>query len=475
MNTSRRHFLRAASGITAASAGALAQPFCTPLAMSLAGIGSIAAHNANAADTSNGYRALVCLFMDGGNDSHNWVVPTDPSGYAEYASARGGLALPVDALSPITSSGQDAGRNFGMPTELQPLRNWYETGHAAIVANVGTLVQPVTKKDYMAGRNLPSKLFSHNDQKSTWQSLLPEGAPSGWGGRMGDILMSANQQPVFTAVSTFGNAVFLSGSKVTQYQVARSGPVSVRSLAGSHFMGSNTAGGILKRSVASSGSTAFQAEYARVVQRAMASDGVLRTALAGTSIPAIPATKIRLPAGEETLNNNELAQQLYMVSKLIAAGQSMGMRRQIFMVRVTGFDTHSSQMEAQPVLMSRVAHSIDYFLSSMNSIGMLNNVLLFTASDFGRTLTTNGDGSDHGWGSHHFVVGGGVKGRKIYGRFPVTALNTEDDIGSGRLLPGIAVTELAATLGGWMGLSSTDLSYVLPTLSNFSNQNIGFV
>ena len=474
MTASRRHFLHAAAGLAAATTESILARASLPMAMSLAGMASLASHSAGAA-TTTGYRALVCLYMAGGNDSHNWVVPLDAAGYSSYASVRGELAWPVTKLQSIFSTGQASGRAFGMPTDLQPLRQWYEAGKAAIVANAGPLNHPLTVAEYKAGQGLPSKLYSHNDQQSMWQSLSPEGAPSGWGGRMGDILLSANQYPAFTAVSAAGNAVFLSGSSVTQYQVGAEGPVSVRALGESSMMGSGTAGSVLRRSLTSAGSTPLQAEYARVMKRAIDNDAVLQNALKTVSVPAIPGTRVALEGGSIPLDQEGLARQFRMVAQMIGAGQAMGMRRQVFMVQMPGFDSHSNQMRDQPGQMARAAHSISYFLSALETMGLLNNVLLFSASDFGRTLTSNGDGSDHGWGSHHFVAGGGVKGRNIYGAFPIAALGTQTDVGLGRLLPGISVTELAATLGTWLGLSATELKYVLPNLGNFSSTRLGFI
>jgi uncharacterized protein (DUF1501 family) len=462
-NASRRQFLRIAAGLSAA-----AGPVSAPLATSLAALGTLAAGNAQAFDAAGPYRALVCLFMNGGNDSHNWVVPIDVTGYAEYSAARRELALPFGNLLPIGSTSQAAGRTFGMPSELQPLRKWYEAGQAAVVANVGPLVRPTTQAEFLAGTSLPSKLFSHNDQASAWQSLAPEGAPSGWGGRMGDILMSGNQHGVFTAISAAGNALFLSGSIVTQFQVGLDGPVTLNALTASSVFGSPHGAAALRRTLAATGSTAHQGEYTRIVQRAIESNAVLQTALPGVQVPAIPATLIPLGAGGSiALDQDSLARQLRTVARLIGAGQTLGMRRQVFMVSMGGFDSHANQVRDQPALMARVSQSIDYFMSALSAMGMLESVTLFTASDFGRTLASNGSGSDHGWGSHHFVAGGAVNGRDIYGRFPITALRTSDDVGSGRLLPSTSVTEYAATLGRWMGLSNADLSLVLPNLSNF--------
>lgn len=460
MNASRRHLLRTAASLAATLPGARA-----PLALSLAGLGALAADRAEAADTG-GYRALVCLFMLGGSDSHNWIVPTDAAGYAEYARVRAELAWPSARLQPIRTPRQDSGRSFGMPQELAALRSWYESGRAALLANVGPLVRPLTKAEYRnGGAAVPAKLFSHNDQQSTWQSLAPEGALSGWGGRMGDLLRSANAQPVFTAVSANGNAVFLTGRSVTQYQAGANGPIGVDALSKTWVLGSSSVAPVLRRVLGSSGSNDFQAEYARIVQRSLDTTATLRSAIDSAGIPALSTA----------LAEDALARQLRVVAQMIAAGPRMGMKRQVFMVSLGGFDSHNNQMRDQPVLMSRVANASDWFLRALDAAGMLGNVTLFSASDFGRTLSSNGDGSDHGWGSHHFIAGGAVRGGDLYGRFPLTALGTDTDVGSGRLLPTTSVTQYAATLGRWMGLTPSELTTVLPNLGQFSQTDLGFL
>ena len=464
-NTSRRAFLAAAGGLAASGLGR----FATPLAMNLAGLGAMAAGQASAATTNDGYKAIVCLFMQGGNDSHNWIVPTDAASYASYASARRELAVPLNKLLALSTSGQAAGRTFGMPQELAPLQARYEAGQCAVVANVGTLVRPLTKSEAVAGVGLPPKLYSHNDQAAMWQSLQPEGAPTGWGGRMGDVLMSANQQPVFTAISTNGNAVFLSGSKVSQYQLGVNGPVTISAAQAGTHAGSTAVPTALKNMLGTTSSpNDFQAEYLKVVQRSLATSGTLQTALSAAAIPALPSVNIALPDGT-TLNlaGDSLAKQLRIVAQMIASAPRLGLQRQVFMVSVSGFDAHAFQMRDQPMMMARVAQSIGWFMDAMQGVGMSNNVTLFTASDFGRTLVSNGDGSDHGWGSHHLVVGGAVKGKQILGNFPLTALGTSTDVGSGRLLPGIGVTQLAGSLAAWMGLNATERQLVLPNLANF--------
>ena len=461
----RRHFLRAAASLSA----------MPRLSLPLAGLAALAAQTSQAADVTGPYKAIVCLFMHGGCDTHNWVVPMEATGYAKYAATRGELAWPLARLQPITTTSQAAGRSFGMPEELAPLRKWYEAGQAAVVANVGPLLRPITKAEFTSGVGMPSKLFSHNDQQSTWQSLMPEGAPSGWGGRMGDILMSANAYPVFTAVSTAGNAVFLSGSSVTQYQMGSDGPVKIMGLTGTPVFGATAAPAILQRQLATGGSHPLQAEYARVLQRSISTSSVLQAALPGVPVAAIPTTVLPTGTGTTTLDKTNLARQLRMVAQMVGAGPGLGMRRQVFMVSMGGFDTHANQMRDQPGHMAEVAHAVDYFMTTLAGMGLLNNVALFTASDFGRTLLSNGDGSDHGWGSHHFVAGGAVKGRNIHGRFPLTTLGTADDLGSGRLLPAHSVSQLAAPLGRWMGLSAGEMATVLPGLGNFDAQALQFI
>ena len=473
MNTSRRHFLHSAAALAAAGSR-IGQPLCLPLSMGLAGMAGLAQHAA-AADTS-GYKALVCLFMHGGNDGHNWVVPMDPTGYGEYAKARTSLALPLSSLLPITSNNQSSGRAFGMPAELAPLRELYEAGRAAVVANVGTLVRPITKAEYLAGIGVPPRLFSHNDQQSMWQSLATEGARSGWGGRMGDILASANANPVFTCVSATGNAVFLSGTGVTQYQVNTDGPVAAAGIGKTWLMGSDQGAAALRHVLSDAGNSPFQAENTRIMQRAIAAEAQLRTALASVSVPALPATTLALASGSTTLDKEPLARQLRMVAQLIGGHQVLGMRRQVFMVGIGGFDNHANLLRDHASLSARVAHSVRWFSDAMTTMGMGSSVTLFTASDFGRTLSSsNGEGSDHGWGSHHLVVGPALRGREVHGRMPVVALGNLDEVGSGRLLPSTSVSQLAAALGRWMGLSESDLAWALPALPGFAGAVAGTV
>lgn len=457
--------MRALSGL-AASASAIPRQGLL-LGTQLAALAAMAQQSSHAADLSGGYKALVCVFLNGGCDMHNWVVPIDTDGYAAYSRVRPDLAWPLARLQAITTTGQAPGRQLAMPVELAPLARWHSAGKASVLLNCGTLERPLTKAEYLAGAGLPRKLFSHNDQASMWQTLSTEGARSGWGGRMGDLLMAANANPVFTAVSATGNAAFLTGQNVTQFQVSANGLVTTSGINAPAIYGAARGSAALGRVLNPSSTDPLLAEYTRVLQRGLSANSLLQTALGGASVPAIPTTPVALGGGTATLDTIGLAQQLRVVLQMIAANQALGMRRQVFMVSMGGFDTHANQMRDQPGHMAQVASSIDYFLTSLQTLGLLNNVTLFTASDFGRTLVSNGDGSDHGWGSHHFVAGGAVRGGTTLGRFPNLAAGSSDDIGSGRLLPSISVSQLAASLGGWMGLSASEQIQVLPNLGNF--------
>ena len=415
--------------------------------------------------------------MAGGNDAHNWVVPADTAGYAEYARARGALAMPSANLQTLSAAPRQAsGRTFAFASDLDPLRELYEAGQLAVIANVGTLQRPTTKPEYLAGTSLPPKLFSHNDQQSWWQSLAPEGARSGWGGRIADALMAQNGAPIFTSVSASGNAILLSGVQGQQYQIGTTGAVPIRPLQDASTLGSTTVGSVLRQSMARTRNDQLQSGYNQVVRRSSEAYNLLSQAVAKTTVAQLRSSGVRL-SNNSSINLELLpaAQQLRAVAQMITARSTLGMQRQVFMVQIGGFDTHGNLVRDQPALMGGVAQSIAWFMQTMRDQGLADAVTLFTASEFGRTLSTNGSGSDHGWGSHHFVVGGAVKGRDIYGKFPITALGTAEDIGSGRTLPTTSVTEYAATLARWMGVSAADLAVVLPNIGNFSNTDLGFL
>lgn len=475
LNASRREFLRAASLMSAAGAAS------APFALNLLTMG------AAAAQTAGDYKAIVCLFLAGGNDQANTVLATDPTSWNDYLSVRttseaGSIALPAVSAAggvlPIVPNTAQAGREFALHPELGPLKDLFDNGRAAIVANVGPLIAPTTRDQYRAKSvPLPPKLFSHNDQSSLWQSYSPEGATYGWGGRMGDLLASMNGNTNFTSVSASGNAVFLAGRSINQYQVNASGAVPIGGLSGSLF-GAPVNANPLQAIISGSRNNLLEREHAAIVRRSIDAQAVLSGAMlpSGTGGVANPSQYTNPVTG--ALANNPLATQLQTVARVIGGRGGLGARRQVFFVSMGGFDTHDFQRNNQAGLMARLAHALSYFDTTLSNLGgadLRNQVTLFTASDFGRTFTSNGDGTDHGWGSHHFVVGGAVRGKNIYGTFPVTGVGHAQDVGSGSLLPAISVDQYGATLASWFGLTDSQIAEVFPNILNFSNRNLGFM
>ncbi|MEO8924419.1 MAG: DUF1501 domain-containing protein [Caldimonas sp.] len=454
-NVSRRAFLQRASALSIAGAA-------TPWAVNLAAMGEAAA--AGATD----YKALVCVFLYGGNDYGNTLIPVDASSYAAYQGMRPTLAYAASDLVATTlvpSLALAGGRQYALAPELAPLLPLFASGKLGVMLNVGTLVQPTTKAQYTANSvPLPPKLFSHNDQQSVWQSSSPEGASSGWGGRMGDLFVAGNGNATFTCVNVSGNAVYLSGKTAVQYQVSTSGPVAFNGLSVPLF-GSAACSTALRSLVTAPRTHLFENEYTRVAARSISAGGVLTAALAGAPVIATP-----FPAG------NPLADQLEFVARMISTAATTGTKRQVFFVSLGGFDTHDGLAAIHPGLLTNVAGAMSAFYQATVELGVADQVTAFTASDFGRTLTAD-DGSDHGWGSMHFLLGGAVQGGRYYGTAPVVANGGVDDVGQGRLLPSTAVDQYAATLGKWFGIGDPDLLTVLPNLHNWNpgQRNLGFV
>jgi uncharacterized protein (DUF1501 family) len=464
---SRRRFL----GSLAAMAGSSAAPF----AMNLA-----AMSNAAAADLT-GYKALVCLFMVGGNDHYNTVLATDSASWNTYQKLRysvdtDSIALAAGSVLPIAPNTPQAGRSFALHPQLGAMKTLFDSGRAAIVSNVGTLVQPTTLAQYKARSvPLPPKLFSHNDQQSTWQSGRPEGSTFGWGGRMGDLIASGNANANFTCISASGNAVFVAGRSVRQYQVNAAGAVPIRGLGGALF-GSTV--NPLRAIVTGNSGNVLEQDHTALTNRAIASQSALSSAMVPAGSGGVPEPSWYVNPNNGVASVNPLAKQLQTVARVIAARGTLGLRRQVFYVTLPGCDTHDNQRSLQADNMAKLAHAMAYWDSIMGNlmgVNMRNQVTLFTASDFGRTLVSNGDGTDHGWGSHHFVVGGAVKGKNIYGTFPVVGVGHANDVGYGALLPSISVEQYGATLATWFGLSATEIADAFPNIVNYSLRNLGFM
>ncbi|MBC7701817.1 DUF1501 domain-containing protein [Aquabacterium sp.] len=523
-STSRRSFLRQAAAFSSLGAAG-------PLGLSLATMGQASAQSAG-----GGYQALVCIFLNGGNDSYNTVLATDTDSWGHYVNHRdphsrdatdsstsiallrpGTAANPAAAagsperlggVRPIAHSGRSvhAGRQFALHPALVRSQQLYDSNRLAVMANVGPLMRPTTKANYAQDSFAkPAKLFSHNDQQSTWMSFSPEGASEGWGGRIGDLLMSGNGSGAsadiikrsFTCITPGNASTWLSGRSVRQY------PVGLASIPGlgnnQHVLGNADLYTAVKSVMnASTSSNLFTQAHQQVVTRAIQASNLMAGALpasalapwgtsGASSVWNDPMLKYTNTSGTQATNG--LALQLQMIARIIDANRqgSFGIRRQVFMVNLGSFDTHASQNTEHNERMLQLDHALAYFDSVMGAMpggDMRSQVTTFTASDFGRSFTNNGDGTDHGWGAHHLIMGGAVQGGEVYGTFPQYStadangvFASLDQLGNGALLPTTSVDQYAYTLGKWMGVSPTDLASILPNLHNFdaSAHNVGFM
>ena len=449
MRTSRREFLRHA----ACSAVGYGAVLSTVLDL----------HTINAAaQSAPDYKALVCLFLFGGNDASNMVVPVGPD-YAAYATSRGVLAIPEATLLPISPANGD-GRLWALHPAMTEAQALFSQRRLALVGNVGSLVAPVARADYLANRaSLPPQLFSHSDQQVQWQTSVPDGdGRTGWGGRTADLLRSLNATSrVSMSISVSGINRFQVGSEVFQYQVSTNGSISL----GGYQVPPSTdpQSRAIDRILARAHTNIFENAYRGIVRNALDSDRLLVSALASA-----PALTTVFPA-------TSLGNQLRMIARLIGVRTQLQHSRQVFFCSVGGYDTHGEQLTAQANLYRELSAAISAFYSATAELGVADRVTTFTASDFGRTYATNGQGSDHGWGSHHLVVGGGVRGGDIYGRMPVLAINGPDDTRQGRWIPTTSVDEYSATLARWFGVAESDVPLVLPNLGRFATRGLGFM
>ncbi len=460
VSASRRGFLKGASGVALAG---IAAPWTANLA---------ALAHASAAGADD-YKALVCIFLYGGNDYANTVVCYDPASHARYVRARPTFAysresLGATALEPVHAP-QDANgmaHQYALAPALAPLHRLFSAGKMGVVLNVGTLVEPTSKLQWTnSSVRLPPRLLSHSDQHAVWESGSPEGGISGWGGRMGDLFMSDNVNATFTCINLSGNSLYLSGTNAIQYQVAQSGAPAFYGLS-SPLFGSASASAALRTLITEPRRHMLENEYNRVCKRSLEANQVLGAALSSSAGPSTPFP-----------SNNSLADELKMVARIVGVAPALGVRRQVFLVAAGGFDNHDRMLEDHPILLANLAGAMSAFYAATVELGVADKVTAFTASEFGRTLNSNGNGTDHGWGSMHFVMGGAVQGKRFYGTAPIVADDGPDDIGQGRLLPTTSVEQLAATLGAWLGVSDSDLLDMLPNLANFnpSVRKLGFV
>lgn len=437
-------------------------------------LGALSTSTAQASGADD-YKALVCVFLEGGMDGHDTLLPYDQTSYDAYTKLRaplleayamqpGGSSRERTQLLPLSPATPMAGgRELALAPELGGLADLFERGHCAVVANTGPLVEPIVTEDYNHSPwKLPSRLFSHNDQRYQWMTFAPEGAQFGWPGRFGDSGLKAASDSTFSQISLYGYPAFLNGELVSPYQMSSRG---VRQL-WVPGIGLDSERALIREHLESLGSVRdnlFERDIVNITRISLDANDRMALALELASEPATP-----FPA-------TPLGRQLETVAKIISARETLGLNRQVFMVGIRGFDTHAGQAATLPVLQAEVDKAIIAFYAATQEMGLEENITTFTASEFGRTLTVNGDGTDHGWGNHHFVVGGAVNGGEVYGTVPPYEIGHEQDAGSGRLIPTTSIEQFAAPLGRWFGLSDSDLGGALPGLANFSDGGLNFI
>jgi uncharacterized protein (DUF1501 family) len=409
------------------------------------------------------YRALVCVFLFGGNDSFNVLVPRSAAEYNAYATSRQNLAIAQADLLAIAPLNPD-GAEYGVHPSMGGLRALFEQESAAFVANVGPLLEPTTKAAYQnRSVALPPQLFSHNDQQDQWHALRGRTmSDTGWAGRMADLIRAnvANQQ-LATNVSLNGNTLFQSADQTVAYSMGPTGPLAFAGFGATGLPFERRAA--FERILAERYGSIYARGFVEVQQRAVQTADRVTAAIG------------QAPTLTTVFPTSPLGQQLQTVARLIAVRDRLMMQRQVFFVATGGFDSHDDQLVNQPNLLGNVSACLAAFYQATVELGVANAVTTFTQSDFGRTLTSNGDGTDHAWGGVQVVVGQAVRGRRIYGAYPSLALGGPQDVGGGRMIPAVSADQYAATLAKWFGIPDANLSSVAPHIGNFAERDLGFM
>jgi uncharacterized protein (DUF1501 family) len=414
------------------------------------------------AQATTDYKALVCIFLFGGNDSNNMLVPTD-SRYAQYLQARSVLALPQSQLLPLQINGQSI---YGIHPNVPEMQGYFNNDKTlAMVANVGTLVQPTTQATYRAYQNLPDNLYSHSDQQDQWQSAQLAGIPvSGWAGKIADNVQAYNAAAQFPPIlSISGNPVFCTGVASRPFSMNPGQPPGLQ--------GFDSSAVSQARYTATQQLLTFDSGLSMVqAANAVTGQAVKFAQVLSDALNNIAPLQTKFPT-------NYLGQQLQQVAQVIAARSALGVQRQIFFCSYGGFDTHADQLPQQVQLLTTISQSMSAFYQATQELGVANQVTTFTLSEFSRTLEPGSNGgSDHAWGSHQLILGGAVKGNAIYGTFPTLVLGGPDDADqNGRWIPTTALDQYAATLATWFGVGATNLPAIFPNLVNFSTSNTGFM
>ncbi|MEO6324812.1 MAG: DUF1501 domain-containing protein [Thermoanaerobaculia bacterium] len=417
---------------------------------------------AAAAPVTGDYKALVCVFLSGGNDASNVIVPRSGSDYAAYAAARGSVALPQASLLPITPITED-GRSWGLHPSLSQLQGLFAQKKLALLANVGPLCYPITR-DQLLNETVPAppQLFSHEDQAIHWQTSLPDREPhSGWGGRAADLVRSLNTNAsISMSLSIAGANTFGTGNTLAPYQVSDQGTIGID---GYDAAGGDPVSLAFKKILGLDRGNVLENAYRETLKRAIDNDQVMSAALG-----AAPPLQTVFP-------DTALGRQLMMIARIVGIRNALGFRRQIFFCAADGYDTHGDQLPAHAELLGDLSQSLKAFYDATVELGVADSVTSYTASDFGRTYLGNGGGTDHGWGSHQVILGGAVKGGELYGRMPVLTVEGPDDSGEGRWIPTTSVDEYSAPLARWFGIAASDLPLVLPNLGRFARPDLGFM
>jgi uncharacterized protein (DUF1501 family) len=461
MNSDRRKFLRNTGALTAAGL-----------------VGNLSTFGVQSAQAAgNDFKAAVCLFFFGGNDSNNMIVPLDKAGWDQYAFTRtptSNVALMKELTQPITDSATNA--NYGLHPNLVNLADIYRDNKMAVIANAGTLLRPLTMLEYKSNQGRPSNLYSHSDQQVAWMGQLPNVITrTGWAGRAADRMASVNAGSLISpAVSVSGNQIFAVGNQTMPFVIPGNGGVNLAGQ-GKDVVSMARYNALRSLLAANSGNTVVDSA-ALVMDNALDAAEAANPILTAALPPGIAAAFVD-PADSSKQLNTGIAQQLKQVARLIDSRAALGLTRQFFFVAMGGFDNHSALLTNQISLMKQIDDAVSAFYEYTKTAGVANQVTTFTASDFNRTFIGNANaGTDHAYGGHHFVLGGAVKGGRLYGKFPQLVVKGDDDVGNnGAWLPTTGVDQIGATVASWLGVSGADMPYVFPNINNFTVKNLGFV
>ena len=453
------------------------------MAGSLGGISALSSLKAHAADVT-GYKALVMIFFKGGQDGADFAIPYDQPSWDALRSIREGMSAAYDVTNPASprarqnllplnadNAGNFGGQQFAFPPEMAQLATMFDAGELAIVSGVGPLIEPVTRAQIENDTAvLPARLFSHNDQQSTWMTFRPEGARFGWGGRFADAAAASmdDNARAFSAIATGSNDPFLSGDTVQPFRISGSRAPTLDVIRQNKFIGNSSNDRAAKdrlRQLLRRGDYGFDNYYLQDLAQFSSSSAEVVDRLE-QGLESVTPLITEFPEGN-------FASQLESIANLISVRDVLGASRQIFYVTIGGFDTHRNQAGDIPGLQARFAQGIAAFRAALLEIGQWSNTTIFTASDFGRTYIGNSSGTDHGWGNQHLVMGGAVNGRRYYGSIPEIDMEGPSFTGRrGRLIPSVSVEQYAEPLGRWFGLNDSEINEALPNLRNFNSGNV---